>query len=401
MTDSPNDQSAPSEGDPTEIPGDVGERGAADSTGTTPEGLLPLVEPFFGKNAFLIAAVPFIIYFIGTALGSHIEMTRKTGPAHDIRGYSTSMLTTFVDGIKSQLPPEQADRIIQKYDLEQVKDALEDESSKVEVLVGKCEKLLNGGDFEDEPPAIGDSLARLRVFVEEFLDIHEYWENDELNKIRPSFIEFAKENLPSKSLDLNDSFYPTLYSIACISALIAVLFALPHYLRKMPFRISLLAVAVGTIGVVLWVGIWWLNREYAFGNATSRASFNPFEELKDTPTWMWTFLGIRLLGMVIVIPIAEEFFTRSFLMRYCEDIDWDQIPIGRATWRGWAGILAYAAFSHAEIAAALVWFGMITWMYLKTKNIWDCVIAHAVTNGLLAAFVLYAAPKYPVIWGLW
>ena len=44
----------------------------------TPPGMLPLVEPFFGKNAFLIAAVPFVIYLVGTGFGGYLEKTRKT-----------------------------------------------------------------------------------------------------------------------------------------------------------------------------------------------------------------------------------------------------------------------------------------------------------------------------------
>ena len=131
----------------------------------------------------------------------------------------------------------------------------------------------------------------------------------------------------------------------------------------------------------------------------SRAAFNPFVELgpPQPSWWMYTFVGIRLLGLCIVIPIAEEFFARGFLMRYIEDIDWDQIPLGEATWKGLAGIIAYGAMTHpGEIVAAVAWFGLITWMYLKTKNIWDCVVAHSVTNGLLAAFVIVTGT-----WELW
>ena len=112
---------------------------------------------------------------------------------------------------------------------------------------------------------------------------------------------------------------------------------------------------------------------------------------------MYGFLTIRLLGLCLVIPIAEEFFARGFLIRYIEDIDWDQIPIGEVTWKGLAGILAYGAMTHpGEVVAALAWFGLITWMFLKTKNIWDCVVAHAVTNALLAVFVITTNT-----WELW
>jgi uncharacterized protein len=43
----------------------------------------------------------------------------------------------------------------------------------------------------------------------------------------------------------------------------------------------------------------------------------------------------------------------------------------------------------AELLAAAVWFTLVTWLMLRTKNIWDCVVAHAVTNFLLGVYVVF------------
>ena len=37
---------------------------------------------------------------------------------------------------------------------------------------------------------------------------------------------------------------------------------------------------------------------------------------------------------------------------------------------------------------AVAWFSMVTWLLLKTRNIWDCVVAHAITNLLLGVYVV-------------
>jgi hypothetical protein len=50
----------------------------------------------------------------------------------------------------------------------------------------------------------------------------------------------------------------------------------------------------------------------------------------------------------------------------------------------------------AELLAALVWFSLITWLMVRTKNIWDCVAAHAVTNLLLGMYVVARGA-----WHLW
>ncbi len=42
----------------------------------------------------------------------------------------------------------------------------------------------------------------------------------------------------------------------------------------------------------------------------------------------------------------------------------------------------------AELLAAAVWFSMVTWLMVRTRNVWDCVAAHAVTNLLLGVYVV-------------
>ena len=49
---------------------------------------------------------------------------------------------------------------------------------------------------------------------------------------------------------------------------------------------------------------------------------------RTRPNWMWQFLAIRFFGLVVVVPIVEEFFVRGFLIRYVDDPDWDEQPLG-------------------------------------------------------------------------
>ena len=104
-----------------------------------------------------------------------------------------------------------------------------------------------------------------------------------------------------------------------------MLFVLPGY-RQFPFRISPLAIAVGVVGVVLW--IWHLQpaprteaprparpRLASSASATAPPTTRS-KQLTATPTWAYTFLAIRFLGLALVVPIIEEFFLRGFLMRF-------------------------------------------------------------------------------------
>ena len=61
------------------------------------------------------------------------------------------------------------------------------------------------------------------------------------------------------------------------------------------------------------------------------------------------------------------------------------------------GVAVYGALSHVnEPLAAIAWFSMVTWLYIRTKSIWNCVIAHAITNLLLGLFVIKTGT-----WSLW
>jgi membrane protease YdiL (CAAX protease family) len=43
-----------------------------------------------------------------------------------------------------------------------------------------------------------------------------------------------------------------------------------------------------------------------------------------------------------------------------------------------------------ELLAAAIWFSMITWLMIRTRNIWDCVAAHGVTNLMLFVFAVFS-----------
>ena len=102
-----------------------------------------------------------------------------------------------------------------------------------------------------------------------------------------------------------------------------------------------------------------------------------------------TFLAVRFLGLVAVVPLVEEFFLRGFLMRFVMEHDWWKVPFGKADKLAIILGTAVPMLTHpGELLAAAVWFSMITWLMLRTRSIWDCVLAHAVTNLILGIYVV-------------
>ncbi len=193
-------------------------------------------------------------------------------------------------------------------------------------------------------------------------------------------------------------YYPRVYTIKIVLTTLAMLAVIPGYLA-FPLRVNAIAWLVGAVGAVAWIILAkiqvatypmlpeMLSKALEMGG---RTGFNPLVELKDDPTWAWTFLGIRFFGLVVVVAVIEEFFLRGFLMRYVMDIDWHLIPFGVVNKLGLATVLIFPVIYHPERLAAAAWFSLVTWMMLRTRNIWDCVIAHAVTNLLMGLWVVFS-----------
>lgn len=194
-------------------------------------------------------------------------------------------------------------------------------------------------------------------------------------------------------------YYPYVYSIKIGLTVLAMLAVIPGY-RAFPFRVNGIAWIIGAMGAVAWVGLCRLHLEpkiltpLGLGGILElgrRPGFNPLEQLKDNPQWAYGFLAIRFFGLVVVVSIIEEFFLRGFLMRYVMDVDWPLIPFACVNQLALLVGTAFPMLMHpGELIAAAVWFSMVTWLMLRTKNIWDCVIAHAVTNLLMGLWVLYS-----------
>jgi hypothetical protein len=104
------------------------------------------------------------------------------------------------------------------------------------------------------------------------------------------------------------------------------------------------------------------------------------------------FLLFRIAITVVAVPILEELFWRGWLMRWIIDAkDFERVPLGTfAPAAFWLTAILFASehgsFWDVGLAAGIVY----NWWMIRTRNLWDCILAHAVTNGLLAAYVIGA-----------
>jgi hypothetical protein len=153
----------------------------------------------------------------------------------------------------------------------------------------------------------------------------------------------------------------------------------------------LLSIVVGLLVFVVWVGPDFLIANYRehwlFRNPVTGA---PASTLPDDLKIYPLFLIVRSLGSFVLVPIIEELFWRAWLMRWIIDNNFERVPMG--TYRAasfWIVAVLFAA-EHGPYWEVGLLAGIIyNWWMIKTKSLGDCIVAHAVTNAVLAAYVIW------------
>jgi len=101
------------------------------------------------------------------------------------------------------------------------------------------------------------------------------------------------------------------------------------------------------------------------------------------------FLIFRILGSVVTIPIIEELFWRGWMMRWITDRNFTRLPIGDYHAEAFWIVAVLFASEHGSFwDVGLVTGAIYNWWCVRTRNLTDCVIAHAVTNACLAIYVI-------------
>jgi exosortase E/protease (VPEID-CTERM system) len=178
------------------------------------------------------------------------------------------------------------------------------------------------------------------------------------------------------------------YSLRVIAAGAALWYFRKTY-QTMNWRIGWPAVAVGTLVFAIWIGLEML--------AGTRLAPAPAALMQASLGARIAWIAIRLMGAVITVPIAEEIAFRGFLLRRLTSGDFESVSLRSFRWlpllisSGAFGLLHGDRWLAGTIAGMLYAVVMI-----RRGRIGEAVAAHAITNALVAAWVLLTAN-----WQLW
>jgi CAAX prenyl protease-like protein len=145
-----------------------------------------------------------------------------------------------------------------------------------------------------------------------------------------------------------------------------------------------LGAAVGLVIFAEWVI---LDHFLPYPHLGTRVGYNPFVAIEDVGV-RWAFLVARFYGLVLVVPVIEELFWRSFLLRYATTPDFTSLAVGQFSMTAFWIMVALSAVAHPEWLVAAVASALFAWLLHHTRSLFAVIVSHAVANAALGGYIL-------------
>lgn len=154
-------------------------------------------------------------------------------------------------------------------------------------------------------------------------------------------------------------------------------------------RDSLFSIAAAALVFGVWVTF---GQHILVFGSTNSPDFNAIQP----ESLRYSFMGVRLLGAVAIVPLMEEIFWRSFAARYLVNEKFTSVPIGHFTLFSFAGTALLFGLEHTFVFSGIVAGCVYNLLLWRTRSLSQCIFSHALTNLLLSAYVLYTGS-----WQFW
>ena len=186
-------------------------------------------------------------------------------------------------------------------------------------------------------------------------------------------------------LPLDEFFISWLYlpKVLCVGLLLIVY--RKHYLEVRlqdlcDYRATAISLGSGVVVFILWI-----NMDWVLGGQKPQG-FNP--EVFGSGALKGLMVTARVAGAVLVVPIMEELFWRSFLLRYLIDRDFLQVRIGHYSLFSFVAVSVLFGLEHHYVLAGIMAGVLFNVVYYSTRSIMQCIVSHAVANFCLALYVI-------------
>jgi len=148
------------------------------------------------------------------------------------------------------------------------------------------------------------------------------------------------------------------------------------------FREWLTALFCGLLALVIWI----VPERYLF-QFDQNSGFDPYA-LGGSKAAASGLIAVRLIGAAVVVPVMEELFWRSFLMRYLINPDFRSVPVGAFTWLSFMGVAILFGLEHNRVVVGIIAGLLYGFLLIRQKKLNGVILAHCVTNLGLGIYVL-------------
>jgi CAAX prenyl protease-like protein len=151
----------------------------------------------------------------------------------------------------------------------------------------------------------------------------------------------------------------------------------------------LASIGIGVLVFVVWVApdaLFGYRHHWLFENSITGTAASSFPtNLKQNVG----FMVLRSLSSAMLVPVLEELFWRGWMMRWLIDTDFQKVQLGKYVPSAFWIVAVLFASEHGPywevgLAAGIIY----NWWIVRTRNLADCILAHGVTNAVLAGYVV-------------
>ncbi len=143
----------------------------------------------------------------------------------------------------------------------------------------------------------------------------------------------------------------------------------------------LIGFAAGVAVFVLWI-----NMDMKFAVMSEPKPYNPF--IFDNSILFYLIISFRLFGASVVVPVFEEIFWRSFVIRYIINPRFEDVPIGKFTWISFIISSILFGLEHNLWLAGIMAGVSYSLILYYTRSLVIAIFSHGITNLLLGIYVL-------------
>ncbi len=182
-------------------------------------------------------------------------------------------------------------------------------------------------------------------------------------------------------------YFEWLYPLRFVVAVIVLWHFRPE-LKRLNWRFGWLAPLAGVGVFLVWIApSWWMHPRAASPLGPALAALSPAAR--------WAWIAIRVAAAIVTVPIAEELAFRGYLARRLISQEFDRVSFSSLTVLPVAVSSAVFGMMHMQnlgdwrhlmvgTVAGLAYAAVLRWK----GRMGDAVAAHAISNLLLAAWVL-------------